>query len=118
MSNASWRDDARARIQAVLLEHEAQALLLGEPMNKAALTKAITAAYPYGPKAHHPYKSWLKERKLALLFFELMASGRFGYSARHFAEWSHSKLGKPDHQVLAQVASATGQLSLLNGGAA
>jgi hypothetical protein len=109
----SWRDDARERIAAVLLEHEAQALLMGEAMDKSALTKSIAAAYPYGPKTNHPYTQWLKERKLALMFFDLMAAGQFGYSARHFAEWSRSKLGKPDHQIKVQVAAATGQLSLL-----
>lgn len=110
----SWRDDARQRIQAVLLEHEAQALLMGEPMDKKALSKAIAAAYPYGPKTNHPYKSWLKERKLALMFFDLMAAGQFGYSARHFAQWSHKQLGKPDQKVKATVAAAAGQMSLLD----
>jgi hypothetical protein len=109
----SWRDDARQRIQAVLLEHEAQALLLGEPMDKAGLSKAIAAAYPYGAKTNHPYTQWLKERKLALAFFDLIEVGTFGYSARHFAQWSHNQLGTTQPGVKAHRAAANGQLSLL-----
>jgi hypothetical protein len=30
----------------------------------AETAKAIDAAYPFGERAHHPYKVWLRERKL------------------------------------------------------
>lgn len=37
-------------------------------------TKAIDAAYPFGERAHHPYKVWLEARKKYL--------ARFGYRTR------------------------------------
>lgn len=37
-------------------------------------TKAIDAAYPFGPRSHLPYKMWLQARREYL--------GRFGYRKR------------------------------------
>lgn len=49
----SWRGNARLVIQGVIARVGFDDL--------AALRKAIREAYPFGPRAHHPYKIWLDE---------------------------------------------------------
>jgi hypothetical protein len=52
-----WRRQARKRIIEALSEVAAS--------NSASEVLAhCDAAYPFGPREHHPYKAWLKERKL------------------------------------------------------
>lgn len=55
----SWSDRARETIQRV---HFA----LPDDTALAERVKAIDAAYPFGERAHHPYKVWLKERRAYL----------------------------------------------------
>ena len=49
----SWRETARPIIERVLRE------TAGQP--EAAIRKALRAAYPFGPRSHHPYKQWCDE---------------------------------------------------------
>lgn len=49
----SWRDKARPIIARVLQE------TTGRP--EESIRKALHDAYPFGPRAHHPYKTWLDE---------------------------------------------------------
>lgn len=50
-----WRDKARPIIREVL------AATKGKP--EAEIKTALHHAYPFGPRAHHPYKIWLDEIK-------------------------------------------------------
>ena len=106
---ASWRDGARDIVQSLLLEYEAQCLLLGEPLNKKDFTKLLRDRYPWGARAHHPYQSWLKEQRLVLQYFDLMATSN--RSSRHFTAWSLQQLGKPKQAQ--GVDASPGQMSLL-----
>lgn len=63
----SWSDHARSTIAAV---HEA----VPAGATLAERTKAVDAAYPFGLRAHHPYKAWLKVRAAYL--------AQFGYQRR------------------------------------
>ena len=45
--------------------------ILPEGIPLAERTAAVDAAYPFGERAHHPYKAWLKARREYL--------GRYGY---------------------------------------
>lgn len=53
-----WREKARAAIVAVLQadgnQHD----------DTVRLLEAVDAAYPFGPRKHHPYKAWLEERRV------------------------------------------------------
>ena len=49
----TWRDRARPIIAAVLRETEGQ--------DEATIKRALRDAYPWGPRAMHPYKAWLAE---------------------------------------------------------
>lgn len=51
-----WRDRARTTIERTLA---------GATGSYAERLTAIDAAYPFGPRAHHPYKVWLEERAKA-----------------------------------------------------
>lgn len=42
----------------------------------ADTAKAIDAAYPFGEREHHPYKVWLRERKLFFAQHGLPRNGR------------------------------------------
>lgn len=48
-----WRKAARPIIANVIEEN------FGKPVQQ--IRDAISAAYPFGPRAHYPYKEWLKE---------------------------------------------------------
>jgi hypothetical protein len=48
-----WRTYAAPIIAAVLKETAGQ--------DERAIRKALTAAYPFGERAMHPYKMWLAE---------------------------------------------------------
>lgn len=50
---SSWREYARPIIQAVLRETAGQ--------SEREIRKALIEAYPFGERAMHPYKMWLKE---------------------------------------------------------
>lgn len=54
---SEWRLAARQAIQRAIASAPSDDL--------AAIKKAIDAAYPFGTRGMHPYKMWLKERKLA-----------------------------------------------------
>lgn len=60
MSADTWRAQALAVIVAVLAECRRDGLGLDETGRR------IDAAYPFGPRSHHPYKAWLQARKDAL----------------------------------------------------
>lgn len=49
----SWRDIARPIVAKVLHEHAGAA--------PDVIKTALRAAYPFGPRTHHPYKIWLDE---------------------------------------------------------
>lgn len=55
---SSWRRTARTVISKVIRE-------VGR-YDLKTLKRAISAAYPFGPKRYHPYKIWLDEVKLQL----------------------------------------------------
>lgn len=54
-SDSYWRKRAQRVIRGVLEEHG------GKPYHE--VMAAIDAAYPFGPRSHHPYKIWLDERR-------------------------------------------------------
>lgn len=49
----SWRERARPIVARVLAATKGQ--------DEKAIRKALREAYPFGPRAHHPYKIWLDE---------------------------------------------------------
>lgn len=51
----SWRDRAKPIIARVLADTRGQ--------DEKAIRKALSDAYPFGPKQYHPYKIWLNEIK-------------------------------------------------------
>ncbi|MDA0269051.1 MAG: hypothetical protein O3A14_19350 [Cyanobacteria bacterium] len=64
--NSYWRQRAREVIHKTLLEWEGG----GGDIDKAIA--AISDAYPFGTRSNHPYKQWLKERKIAIAFLNLL----------------------------------------------
>lgn len=55
-----WRDKAQSAVICHLLEYEAQALLLDEPIDYLQALKDISKnKYPFAWKRGHAYKSWL-----------------------------------------------------------
>lgn len=56
-----WRIRARAAIRGAILHSFGDC---PEHFNEDAVMVAVDAAYPFGPRSHHPYKAWLAERKL------------------------------------------------------
>jgi len=54
----TWRDSCRPFIAEILKENEGCSL--------AVKRKALKEAYPWGERAHHPYKIWLDECKIQL----------------------------------------------------
>jgi len=54
----SRTDDAWNVMSSVRVKH-----LLDGVTDKAAIAKAIDAAYPFGERANWPYKAWLKCRR-------------------------------------------------------
>jgi len=59
MTSTTWVSAAAAKIREVLAELPADA-------GEADCSRAIRDAYPWEPRAHWPYKAWLKARKAAL----------------------------------------------------
>lgn len=51
-----WRTHSRKVIQKVIAENPDK--------SGKELEKAISAAYPFGPRQYHPYKIWLDEVKI------------------------------------------------------
>ncbi len=55
-----WAERARAVIaDAITASREAG-------LDVDATIEAIDKAYPFGERAHHPYKMWLRERRRAI----------------------------------------------------
>ncbi len=48
-----WREASKRVILGVIADHP------NTPWPE--LQRLIAAAYPFGPRSHHPYKMWLKE---------------------------------------------------------
>lgn len=65
----SWADHARAAIARVHATLPADATL-------EERTTAVDAAYPFGERAHFPYKAWLKARRAYLGQFGLRPRGQ------------------------------------------
>lgn len=61
-TESRWRQDARARMIAVVREQRD----LGNLASDRVLLEAIDAAYPFGERKHFPYKMWLVERRIFL----------------------------------------------------
>jgi hypothetical protein len=59
MTESRWRRQARNVIRRVLAELPADA-------SEADKRRAVSAAYPFWERAHHPYKMWLAEVKAQL----------------------------------------------------
>jgi hypothetical protein len=57
-----WRRRARAVIVGVLEANPTA--------DAATLIALVDAAYPFGPREHHPYKAWLAERRLLIVDLE------------------------------------------------
>lgn len=53
---SQWREKAASVIREVINEVGTE--------DEKALKKALREAYPFGPKAMHPYKIWLDEIKV------------------------------------------------------
>jgi hypothetical protein len=53
MSASYWRDRSAPIIAAVLAEHK--------DSDDKTRRAALRAAYPFGPRLHHPYKIWCDE---------------------------------------------------------
>lgn len=66
-----WRQSARDCIKTTLLECEAQAALLGEPLDGKATFDQVNAAYPFVERRNHPYTIWLSEMKVVKKFLAL-----------------------------------------------
>jgi hypothetical protein len=60
-TESHWRRKAKTVITKVISE------VGGEDLKK--LKRAISAAYPFGPRKMHPYKIWLDEVKFQLAQF-------------------------------------------------
>ncbi len=88
----SWRDIARERILTVLMEQEAQAACLGEPLDHKTVLKAISKAYPFGQRKYHPYKVWCSEVRLAKLFLQS------GLPARNYTVMAHELMYRRVHE--------------------
>jgi hypothetical protein len=58
MTTSKWRLAARKIIERVIAENP--------DCDEKELRKRISAAYPWHPRTHHPYKCWLEEVKRAL----------------------------------------------------
>lgn len=58
MKHVSWADRARQVIGKVMQANPG--------VEGAELKKLLSAAYPFGERAYHPYKMWLKEVKKAV----------------------------------------------------
>lgn len=72
----SYRDIALRTMTEILMGCRAK----GEGVEETA--KAIDAAYPFGPRAHWPYKAWLAERRV---FFAAHGLPRNGDHHSHAA---------------------------------
>jgi hypothetical protein len=57
-----WRRRARSVIVGVLEANPTA--------DAATLIALVDAAYPFGPREHHPYKAWLAERRLLIVDLE------------------------------------------------
>ena len=68
--SGTWSASARACMAGVLLKCQSNG------MTPADTAKAIDAAYPFGERAHHPYKVWLRERKQFFALHGLPRNGR------------------------------------------
>lgn len=56
--SSKWREIAARTIQQVIDDNP--------NLSAGELRKAISNAYPFGQRAHHPYKIWLDEVKRRL----------------------------------------------------
>lgn len=54
---STWSESAHTVMLTTLIECDRAG------MSKAETAQAIDAAYPFGERARHPYKAWLKVRK-------------------------------------------------------
>lgn len=92
-----WRARSREVIEAVL------AALPPDAAERDA-RRALRAAYPFGPRAHHPYACWLREQRIALdarfparlwrrmtdepeIAYRLVWVPRGSYDAARFVPW-------------------------------
>lgn len=60
MSSVTWRERAKAVIYPAMLEGKQKGL------TGRALRRFINKRYPFGVRAHFPYKVWLDELSIAL----------------------------------------------------
>jgi hypothetical protein len=88
---STWRRRARVAI--------CMAIEANPGLSPASLLDVIDAAYPFGERAHHPYKAWLAERRL-------VANDIAEASARDAEEWAVIQVaadmleeGKPAQEV-------------------
>ncbi|MBF6596330.1 MAG: hypothetical protein IVW51_18025 [Thermaceae bacterium] len=58
MPESMWRVRSRQIIRQIIAETGMA--------DMPKLKKALTAAYPFGPRANHPYKIWLNEVRVQL----------------------------------------------------
>ncbi len=65
----SWANDAKRVIQEVHMS-------LPESATLEERIKAVDAAYPFGERAMHPYKMWLKARREYLCRFGYQPKGK------------------------------------------
>lgn len=93
-----WRDRAENTIRKVMA-----ALPTGVTLEER--TKAVDAAYPFGPRSHTPYKVWLRARRKALLPFGHVPKGK------------GSKDGRQGHLPLSPLERAKAKSLAIKGGA-
>lgn len=59
MNESRWRNESAEVIAAVLAA-------LPPGSTTVEKRKAVSAAYPFGPRAHHPYRIWYSEVRRVL----------------------------------------------------
>jgi hypothetical protein len=102
VAESRWRREARNVIRRVLAELPADA-------SEADKRKAVSAAYPFGQRAHHPYKMFLAEvrahlgrrmsRKVAIdmvgarLVVKRLPATESDYAVRVDCDWCGTRAG-------------------------
>ena len=101
----NWANAALTAMTETLLKCRA------EGQTPADTAKAIDAAYPFGEREHHPYKVWLRERKLFFAQHGLPRNGRNKTDKEQLDDlitMIGAKRGWAGHNALAQADAACG----------
>lgn len=83
MTLSFWRGRARPIMERLLR------MAFEKGFTWELLDAALRVAYPFGPKAHHPYKCWLEERALCRRAFEA------GTTIEAIVQQDRARTGRP-----------------------